>query len=187
MTSRANTNISPSKQTRIDIWRSEVAALTTPPSPATPTSSTSAATITTSSSSSSTYSHPFQHHKDKDKDKDHHHQHQRRRSLWRRLARRISGRGPPGGGGGGDNDDDGRRPIGEDVWDQDMRTDMYRDVAVERPVVAAEEGGANNAQDALFGEDEDDARGRGLKQKQERLERAARLLNQGVARDGERP
>lgn len=161
----SNTNISPSKQTRIDIWRTEVATLTTAPSPTTPTSTTTTNTTATSSSSSSTYSSPFQ---------------KRRRSLWRRLARRITGRD----NGCGDD---------EDAWDQDVRTEMYRAV-VDKPRgttgwdrVVVEEDEEEKEEVALGEESSGHGRGGKLKEKQGRLERAARLLDQGAARNGERP
>ena len=62
---------------------------------------------------------------------------------------------------------------------------MYRDAVERRPVV----GGPIN-EEVVLEEDEEEESGRaggGLMGKQERLERAARLLNQGAARDEEKP
>lgn len=87
----------------------------------------------------------------------------RGRRFWRRIARRLSG-----GRFGGINEEDFQR-------EPTMRTAMYRTPPLPLPPGAAAEEAVGLGED-----DHDDkaAAQRGLKEKQERLERAARLLEQ---------
>jgi hypothetical protein len=189
----ANPNplMSRAKHARIDVWRNEVAALDDGAG-CNPDTASSAASTTSSSASSSAPSAlalatataaigpsapllPGQ---------------SRGRRLWRRLSRRITG-----------------RPFldADDVWDPSTRTDMYRtgpaaaarlaDDArpVENEVQSAQRDAFAGADDkaaaaatppqeelvALGADSSHGGDGR-LKTTQERLERAARLLNKGV-------
>lgn len=152
--------ISRSKQARIDIWRNEVALLTIPDvpesgSPLSPASSGGPPSTSASSfsrSSSSVFSKPLEE--------------SRTRRIWKRLGRKLTGRdgkGRPGDGSGKDGI---------------VRTQMYQAERVDQDATPAAQG--DDALADLEDGSENNARG-GLKEKQERLERAARLLKQGAA------
>jgi hypothetical protein len=152
-----------SKQSRILIWRDEVASAAdngdaVSSADGIAPSFTSSSTATTNSSSS-TKSPP-----------------RSSRSLWKRLSRRLS-----------------IMTKGSDALPSDVETSpqtaMYRDMpdAVALAALNQANNGPNEAEQQqradladLEKEDSDSRRG-GLKEKQERLERAARLLNQTPA------
>lgn len=94
----------------------------------------------------------------------------RGRRFWRRIARRLSG----GRFGGLDEDELDREPA--------IRTAMYRAPPPPPPPVDARGAAAVVEEEVVdLGEDSSDEKvgaGGGLKVKQERLERAARLLEQ---------
>lgn len=146
--------MSRTKQARIDIWRNEVALLTTTPDvpgrPGSPSSTDSPASLSSSPSrsSSSIVSRP--------RDEE-----SRARRLFRRISGKITGKSR------------GRNPE-EDV----IRTRMYKDEQAAAAATQAED----DALAAVERESEEHPRG-GLKEKQERLERAARLLEQGPSQD----
>lgn len=160
-------SISRAKQARIDIWRNEVAILTIPDvarpgSPSSRSSATSPPSTSASSpshSSSSIFSRPANR------------EESRTRRIWRRLSRKLSGGGRQEDGSPGG----AQAKNGEDAI---VRTQMYRDERVDKVT----DGRLQGNDDLAVPEEssEGNARG-GLKEKQERLERAARLLHQGPA------
>ncbi|KAM4059438.1 hypothetical protein HRG_011498 [Hirsutella rhossiliensis] len=141
--------LSATAQTRILVWRSEVASALDPPdsphssasSPSVPSaSSSSSATVTTTAASSSLLPQPS-----------------RRRRFWRRIVRRLSAR--PDARPGALDPATGLAAGSDEV----VRTAMYR---LDDPFF----------DEVALGEPSSDG-GRGaLKDKQERLHRAARLL-----------
>ena len=162
--SSSRPHISASKQTRILIWRSEVAsALESVPLPLSPLSSSrsSSTTTTTTTGSASNLFHfppltPAQ-------------PVSRRQRFWRRLSRSFSG---------------GREPQLDDAERAEpARTSMYTAavVALEAVQAGPEETPLDGEGDVMPGEGSSDGAGqRGLKEKKERLQRAARLLEQGA-------
>lgn len=145
--------MSRTKQARIDIWRNEVALQTTTPDPLRPGSPSSTESPASLSSSPSRSSASIA---SRPRDPA-----AASESRARRLLRRISGKLT-----GSKRDGNGAAGGEGDV----IRTRMYRDEQA-AAAAAAED-------DAAQPESEDRPRG-GLKDKQERLERAARLLEQG--------
>lgn len=141
--------MSRTKQARIDIWRNEVALQTTTPDPLRPGSPSSTETPASLSSSPSRSSASIA---SRPRDTP--------ESRARRLLKRIGGKLT-----GSKRDKNGAAGEGGVI-----RTRMYRD---EQTAAAAAE-----AEDIAQPESEDRPRG-GLKDKQERLERAAQLLEQG--------
>lgn len=153
-------NISASTQNRILIWRSEVASAIDDASSSAASSTGIASSLSeTQSSADNSLS-----------------QRQsiggtvsRGRRFWRRIARRLSG---------------GRFGFEEDELDREpaIRTAMYRAPPPPPPPVDARGVVATAEEDIIgLGDDSSDDKvgaGRGLKDKQERLERAARLLQQ---------
>ncbi|KAH7326494.1 hypothetical protein B0I35DRAFT_136879 [Stachybotrys elegans] len=144
--------MSAAKQNRIMIWRNEVASALDPleaDSVNDIAPSSTAASTITSHSSSSTAASPPV---------------SRPRSLWNRVSRRLS-----------------IFTRSSDAADADPirspRTAMYRDMV--DPIASPSGPEAKRADEMLLGADSDEGRPGGLKEKQERLERAARLLDQG--------
>jgi hypothetical protein len=144
--------MSRTKQARIDIWRNEVALQTTTPDPLRPGSPSSTESPASLSSSLSRSSASIA---SRPRDPA-----AASESRARRLLKRIGGKLT-----GSKRDKNSAAGEGDVI-----RTRMYRD---EQTAAAAAE-----AEDAAQPESEDRPRG-GLKDKQERLERAARLLEQG--------
>jgi len=134
------------KQTRINIWRDEVASLIPQPRP--PLSSAQSTTTTTSSSSHSTGTYPFAAAEDDAPPK---------KSIWRRITKRIRGKAD--------------EPVSGHVMNG-LHTEMYREELGAWRTTAEPE--------AAVGDEVSEQGGRGLKDKQERLERAARLLTEGA-------
>ncbi|KAG9253624.1 uncharacterized protein F5Z01DRAFT_150790 [Emericellopsis atlantica] len=144
MEERTMQHLPPHKVNRISVWRDEV-AIASEPSPISPTPSAPSMAASSgsgsSSGASSVHTRP-------------------RRSLWRRLTRRLSGKGGAAAAKG----------EGEDAWDHSTRTEMYR-----------EENRVQHQQTRDYEYDHAQEPQRsdhdgGLKDRQERLERAARLL-----------
>ncbi|KAF4122576.1 hypothetical protein GMORB2_6882 [Geosmithia morbida] len=232
-----NPLISASKQQRIDVWRTEVAALTLAV-PATSGSSTASTTTSSSGASSdgglglgfgallpagaagvvSGTAYPFPPLGLDDVGQQHGSGDGHRRSLWRRLARRVIRRGGGSGSGSGagaavsdlnhGSFNPGRRGTAAGVFafahrhdggyvdygpaaaddDATHHTDMYRSL---RPTPesdiapAAAPAAGRQEQDhpdhdldhALASRDDDDPDSRRLRNRHDRLQRAARLLN----------
>lgn len=151
-------SISRSKQARIDIWRNEVALLTIPDapesdSPLSPTSS-GGPPSTSASSFSRSSSSVFSRPFEES----------RTRRIWKRLGRKLTGRAGKGREG--------------DAKDAIVRTQMYQAERVDQDAAAKGDDALPDLEDGSEGNGKV-----GLIEKQERLERAARLLNQGATRD----
>lgn len=162
-----STSISPSTQSRILIWRTEVASAVDAATSSAASSdgilsapslaATTTTTTTTSSSSAvaSTLS--------------------RGRRIWNRISRRLSGRSSDSGAPG-DISDLLQQPARRD--EPVIRTAMYRMAAQGATTAVA----AAENEDMVLGEGSSRGRGRGgLLETQDRLQRAARLLNQGAS------
>lgn len=145
------------KQNRIDIWRNEVAALTLDTAIDTNDDpsrhSPPPSSATSSASSSSILSSPTS----------------RGRRFWRRLSHRLTG-----------------RPLDPSPPDV-VRTDMYRteqqSSSSPRHAAPKDLGRRRPEADALGEESSRDGLQGALGAKQDRLERAARLLEEGPVRD----
>jgi hypothetical protein len=157
-------NMSTSKQNRILIWRDEVASAAdaldaeSSVNGIAPSFTSSSTTTTTSSASTAPPTRS------------------RSRNLWKRLSRRLSiiARGTDAA------------PSDTDL---SPRTAMYRDlpasVAIANLNAAAaprDDVDLNAAEDMPLGPESSNGRAGGLKEKQERLERAARLLDQAASK-----
>lgn len=155
------TPLSSTKQNRIMIWRDEVAANAhadpaSDSSSLAPSSSTASAS-TGNSSSSSTAAASTGHHKDATLS--------RRSRLWRRLSKHLRVTGLSAGPSPLDLELKAR---------EEVRTSMYRESW------AAEEAAAAKAQQDADAEEEQGGVMGMLGERQERLERAERLLNRGI-------
>ncbi|KAI6779082.1 uncharacterized protein J7T54_008300 [Emericellopsis cladophorae] len=148
MEERTVHHLPPHKMNRIAVWRDEVAIAAEPepisPTPSAPSMAASSGSGSGSSSgASSVHTRP-------------------RRSLWRRLTRRLSGMGGAAANKG----------QGEDAWDHSTRTEMYREEnTVHHQTRDYEYDHAQEPQRSDHG-----GGGGGLKDRLDRLERAARLL-----------
>ncbi|KAF7531601.1 hypothetical protein G7Z17_g13717 [Cylindrodendrum hubeiense] len=151
----ANPLMPPAKQQRILIWRTEVASALSLPAPslASSRSSDSAASSSAAAASPGPGSGPGP-------------SPSRPRGFWKRLSWRFSSR---------------HHRDGSVVSPGAEPTAMYREA---RPQQAAGGDDAHDDDDmALPDKLSDEEAGSGLRAKQERLQRAARLLNQGVRED----
>ncbi|EFY93298.1 hypothetical protein MAC_00536 [Metarhizium acridum CQMa 102] len=155
-------SISASTQNRILIWRSEVASALDDAASSAASSTGIAFSLSDTHSSAGNSLSQRQHSAGALS---------RGRRFWRRIARRLSG----GRFGGFEDDDLDREPA--------IKTTMYR--APRPPAPPVDARGIDTFEEAVgLGEESSDGKlgtGRGLREKQERLERAARLLDQNRA------